>query len=152
MFMIPGLPCAVYPDGFHARFRGAENILVRVISNMNDVPGRVTGPFTGGQKDLCCAAVTVVTTVGIVMMAHTLSGILFVQIALGFTAYFVLLNESGILIPSNLQVIINTLHLVVGALLFATAVSVAVWSYGMPAPVESAQESSGRLTSESVAG
>ena len=67
---------------------------------------------------------------------HTLSGILFVQIVLGFTAYFVLLNESGMLVPSNFQVVTNTLHLVIGGLLWGTAVGIAVWSRGMPAPVE----------------
>jgi hypothetical protein len=56
---------------------------------------------------------------------------------LGFTAYFVLLNESGVLVPSNLQVITNTLHLVVGALLWGTAVGIAVWARGMPAPMSS---------------
>lgn len=65
---------------------------------------------------------------------HALSGMLFVQIVLGFTAYFVLLNESGVLVPSNLQVVTNTLHLVVGTLLWGTSVGIAVWARGMPAP------------------
>jgi len=68
---------------------------------------------------------------------HVMSGILTFQIVLGFTAYFVLLNESGVLVPSNLQVVANTLHLVVGALLWGSAVGVAVWARGMPAPEES---------------
>jgi len=68
---------------------------------------------------------------------HALSGILFVQIVLGFTAYFVLLNESGVLVPSNFQVVANTLHLVIGTLLWGTTVGIAVWASGMPAPVVS---------------
>jgi len=73
----------------------------------------------------------------LVKAVHTLSGILFVQIVLGFTAYFVLLNESGMLVPSNFQVVANTLHLVIGTLLWGTAVGIAVWARGMPAPAES---------------
>jgi cytochrome c oxidase assembly protein subunit 15 len=78
----------------------------------------------------------------LLMAVHGMSGILLVQIVLGFTAYFVLLNESGVVVPSNLQVITNTLHLVVGALLWGTAVGIAVWARGMPAPERSAASSS----------
>jgi cytochrome c oxidase assembly protein subunit 15 len=58
--------------------------------------------------------------------------VLTLQIILGFTAYFVLLNEAGMVIPGNLQVFVNTLHVVVGALLWGTAVAVAVWSNAVP--------------------
>jgi hypothetical protein len=62
--------------------------------------------------------------------------ILTIQIVLGLTAYFVLLNQAGMVIPSNLQVIVNTLHVVVGAALWGTAVAIAVWSHAMPAEKE----------------
>lgn len=58
--------------------------------------------------------------------------ILTLQIVLGLTAYFVLLNQAGMVIPSNLQVIVNTLHVVVGAVLWGTAVAIAVWCHAMP--------------------
>jgi len=76
----------------------------------------------------------------LVRAVHILSGILFVQIVLGFTAYFVLLNESGVLVPSNLQVVTNTLHLVIGASLWGTAVGIAVWAKGMPSPEPAVEE------------
>ncbi|MFV1980087.1 MAG: heme A synthase, partial [Rhodothermia bacterium] len=59
--------------------------------------------------------------------------VLTLQVVLGITAYFVLLNQSGMLIPSNLQVTINSLHVVVGAVLWGTAVAIAVWAHAMPA-------------------
>ena len=49
-------------------------------------------------------------------------GILCVQIGLGFTAFFVLLDESGLIQPSNLQVIVNSSHMVTGALLMSSLV------------------------------
>jgi heme a synthase len=48
--------------------------------------------------------------------------LLFVQIGLGLLAYFVNLNDRGEVIPSNLQVVVNTSHLVIGALLFVSIV------------------------------
>ncbi len=44
-----------------------------------------------------------------------------VQILLGVTAYVVTLDDRGMLEPGNLQVIMNTAHMVVGALLMAAA-------------------------------
>jgi cytochrome c oxidase assembly protein subunit 15 len=58
--------------------------------------------------------------------------VLTLQIALGFTAYFVLLNQAGMVIPSNLQVVVNSLHVVIGAVLWGTAVAIAVWSHALP--------------------
>jgi len=52
-----------------------------------------------------------------------LGSILVVQVALGLFAYFVLLDETGRIQPSNVQVIANTAHMVIGALLFATTVA-----------------------------
>lgn len=51
-----------------------------------------------------------------------LSVIVIAQVALGLTAYLVLLDERGMIMPSNLQVVVNTSHLVFGALLFSTSV------------------------------
>ncbi len=58
--------------------------------------------------------------------ANALLGIVVVQMLLGFTAYFTLLDESGMLQPSNVQVIVNSAHLIVGALLMASAVCLAI--------------------------
>ena len=41
---------------------------------------------------------------------------------LGLTAYFVTLDDAGMLEPSNLQVGVNTSHAVIGALLMAGSV------------------------------
>lgn len=57
-----------------------------------------------------------------------LLGLLVVQFLLGLTAFFVLLDETGMVQPSNLQVIANTSHMVVGALLFASSVTLAAWA------------------------
>jgi cytochrome c oxidase assembly protein subunit 15 len=54
------------------------------------------------------------------------------QVVLGITAYFVLLSQSGLVIPSNLQVVVNSLHVVVGAVLWGTAVAVSVWAHATP--------------------
>lgn len=55
-----------------------------------------------------------------------LVGAVVFQIALGFTAYFVILDDRGMIEPSNFQVVINSLHLVVGAFLFSATVIVAL--------------------------
>ena len=54
--------------------------------------------------------------------------LLAVQFLLGVTAFFVLLDEAGITRPSNLQVVANTSHMVVGALLMASSAAVAAWA------------------------
>lgn len=46
--------------------------------------------------------------------------LLFVQFCLGFTAFVVNLDEAGYTLPSTLQVVTNTLHMVTGALLMAS--------------------------------
>ena len=53
------------------------------------------------------------------------------QVILGITAYFVLLNQKGMVVPSNLQVIVNSLHVVVGAVLWGAAVAIAVWAHAI---------------------
>lgn len=60
-------------------------------------------------------------------------GILAVQVTLGLFAYFVLLDERGLIQPSNVQVVANTAHMVVGALLFAATVTTVVLSYRLSA-------------------
>jgi cytochrome c oxidase assembly protein subunit 15 len=60
-----------------------------------------------------------------------------VQIVLGVTALFVLLDEAGVTRPSTLQVIVNSAHMVVGALLMGTTVFLAAWAtrlQSVPAP------------------
>jgi cytochrome c oxidase assembly protein subunit 15 len=49
-------------------------------------------------------------------------GLLVVQFVLGLTAYAVNLDAAGFVVASNLQVIVNSTHMVVGALLTATMV------------------------------
>jgi cytochrome c oxidase assembly protein subunit 15 len=51
-----------------------------------------------------------------------LAGLVDLQLVLGVTAYFVTLDDAGMLQPSNLQVAVNTSHAVIGALLMGTAV------------------------------
>jgi len=51
-----------------------------------------------------------------------LAGLVDLQLVLGLTAYFVTLDDAGMLQPSNLQVVVNTSHAAVGALLMAGAV------------------------------
>lgn len=51
-----------------------------------------------------------------------LAGLVDLQLILGVTAYFVTLDDAGMLQPSNLQVAVNTSHAVIGALLMGTAV------------------------------
>ncbi len=55
-------------------------------------------------------------------------GVLSIQFLLGITAFFVLLDETGVTRPSNLQVAANTAHMVVGALLMASSVGLAAWT------------------------
>jgi cytochrome c oxidase assembly protein subunit 15 len=59
---------------------------------------------------------------GLRTLGRVIMAVVTAQITLGFVAYFVLLDEAGVIQPSNLQVIINSLHLIVGAVLFATNV------------------------------
>lgn len=54
-------------------------------------------------------------------LSHGLAGILTLQIILGFAAYFVILKDLDTL-RSTLQVVLNTSHMVVGALFFATTI------------------------------
>lgn len=49
--------------------------------------------------------------------AHTMIALLILQVALGVTAYVVTIDDGGFLEPSNLQVVVNTTHMVTGALL-----------------------------------
>ena len=54
--------------------------------------------------------------------AWVLAGLVDVQLILGLTAYFVTLDDAGMLQPSNLQVVVNTAHAVIGALVMAGSV------------------------------
>ncbi len=64
--------------------------------------------------------------------AGAMAGLLAAQVALGFTAYFVLLDEAGMLQPSNFQVIVNTSHLIIGTLLMASAAILALLAWRLP--------------------
>lgn len=56
---------------------------------------------------------------GLRSLGSAILGVVAIQITLGFVAYFVLLDEQGVLQPSNLQVLVNSLHLIVGAALLS---------------------------------
>ena len=64
--------------------------------------------------------------IDILLIARRMHYVLGVQLSLGIFAYFVLLDERGVTQPSNVQVIINSAHLIVGALLFASTVLLAI--------------------------
>lgn len=51
-----------------------------------------------------------------------LAGLVDVQLILGLTAWLVTLDDAGMLQPSNVQVVVNTSHAVIGALLMAGSV------------------------------
>lgn len=71
--------------------------------------------------------------------SKTLVVILVLQVALGLFAYFVLLDETGRIQPSNVQVLANSAHMVIGALLFATTVVTSVFAARVRSlPVQSA--------------
>ena len=76
--------------------------------------------------------------------ASAMLGLLIAQVALGFTAYFVLLDEAGVLQPSNFQVVVNTSHLVVGTLLMASAVSLLLLAWHRPARAAAPSFSTGK--------
>ena len=59
-------------------------------------------------------------------LSSVMIAVLSVQVALGLFAYLVLLDESGLVKASNVQVIANTSHMVIGALLFASTVATSV--------------------------
>ncbi len=59
-------------------------------------------------------------------VSNAMLTILSVQVSLGLFAYLVLLDETGTVKASNVQVLANTGHMVIGALLFATTVACGV--------------------------
>lgn len=68
-------------------------------------------------------------------VAGWMFGLLGLQVLLGLTAYFVLIDEVGMLRPSNLQVIVNTVHLLIGAFLLASSVVLALLALRHPETV-----------------
>lgn len=64
--------------------------------------------------------------------ARALLVLLLIQFTLGVTAYFVTLDDAGMLEPSNLQVMVNTAHMVTGALLMGSSVAALVGAYHLP--------------------
>ncbi len=59
-----------------------------------------------------------------------LAGLVDVQLILGLTAWFVTLDDAGMLQPSNVQVVVNTSHAVIGALLMTGSVLAALATHG----------------------
>jgi cytochrome c oxidase assembly protein subunit 15 len=64
--------------------------------------------------------------------ATFMMSLVLVQIVLGFSAYVVLLYETSMALRSTLQVVLNSTHLVVGALLMAATVSTVLLSLRRP--------------------
>jgi cytochrome c oxidase assembly protein subunit 15 len=64
--------------------------------------------------------------------ANVLLLLLVVQITLGITAYVVTINDAGILEPSNLQVVVNTSHMVTGALLMGACSALVLDAFRLP--------------------
>ena len=62
------------------------------------------------------------------------------QVLLGVTAYVVTLDDVGMLEPSNLQVVVNTSHMVIGALLMAASVLAVLCAYRLIGPKKSSPE------------
>lgn len=72
--------------------------------------------------------------------ASFMMSLVLAQIVLGFSAYFVLLYETSLALRSTLQVVLNSTHLVVGALLMAATVSTALLSLRRPTRASSPPE------------
>ncbi len=69
--------------------------------------------------------------------ARVLVVLLIIQFSLGVTAYLVTIDDAGVLEPSNVQVVVNTAHMVVGALLMGTGAAVLYDAFRMPLPEKS---------------
>lgn len=82
--------------------------------------------------------------------AWVVVGLLTVQFTLGLLAYFVTLNDAGILQPSNVQVVVNTTHMVVGALLMASAVGQLLLALRRPALVAPTESAKSRILQQPV--
>jgi heme a synthase len=60
--------------------------------------------------------------------------ILALQVLLGLFAYFILLDEKGMVLPGNVQVLVNSAHLVIGAFLLAATVVTAILAWNRCKP------------------
>ena len=79
-------------------------------------------------------------------------GAVTVQLMLGFSAFTVLLFESRTAQRSALQVVLNSSHLVVGALLMGAAVSLALLLFRRPATGTSHSQASAVVNQPHPAG
>lgn len=79
--------------------------------------------------------------------AKVLVVLLVVQFSLGVTAYLVTIDDAGMLEPSNLQVVVNTAHMLIGALLMGAASSVLYDSLRMRRTAETPLKSPERAES-----
>lgn len=70
--------------------------------------------------------------------ARVMVVLLAVQFALGLTAYFVTLDDAGVIQPSNFQVLVNTAHMVTGALLMGSTAATLVGAFHLPVESERA--------------
>ncbi|MEM8485415.1 MAG: COX15/CtaA family protein [Bacteroidota bacterium] len=68
-------------------------------------------------------------------LSHGLAGILTLQIILGFAAYFIILKDIDSM-RTTLQVVLNTTHMVVGALFFATTIGLVLLAARKAVPKE----------------
>ncbi|MFO8232187.1 MAG: hypothetical protein R6U20_05920, partial [Longimonas sp.] len=83
--------------------------------------------------------------------AWVVLGAVGVQFALGLAAYLVLIHESAMQIRSTMQVVLTVAHLVVGAVLFASTIALALWSHRLaPAAISNFPGDTGAPKSEPV--
>lgn len=64
--------------------------------------------------------------------ARMLIVLLLIQFSLGVTAYLITIDDSGMLEPSNVQVVVNTAHMVIGALLMGTGSAILFDAFRLP--------------------
>ncbi len=66
--------------------------------------------------------------------------LLTVQVVLGVTAYLVTIDDAGFLEPSNLQVVVSTVHMVTGALLMGASSILVFEAFRLPREPDSAKD------------
>lgn len=82
--------------------------------------------------------------------ARVLVALLVIQFSLGVTAYLVTIDETGMLEPSNVQVVVNTAHMLVGALLMGTATAILFDALRLPAAPKSGETRARAKSTDSV--
>lgn len=108
-------------------------------------PGTGIDPLLAGLHIAGAFAVTAAVVLLSALVIHEFRGtritypavrillvLLALQVLLGITAYVVTIDDAGVLEPSNLQVVVNTAHMLTGALLMGTLAAVAFDAFRIP--------------------